>query len=238
MRRFSWILALMIIVGLAPSVMASNMALELKGDAESFFEVPDHDSLDANLADHFTVEAWVKPYDVNGEHIILNKEDAYEIAVIDGKFMVAVQPQGGSWAWIDSGVEIPVNEWTHVALTYDGTNVSLFVNGKLATQSDQWPGVVNNSLDTLKVGRRTRGTPGVHSIYIGLVDEVRISKIVRYTNDFAVPTTGFLPDADTVALYHFDAAAGDLVQDASPAANHGNLRKNAPLIPADTPLKM
>ncbi len=46
-----------------------------------------------------------------------------------------------------------------------------------------------------------------HTIFIGLIDEVRISKVVRYTEDgFEVPKKAFVPDADTVALYHFDEA--------------------------------
>ena len=40
----------------------------------------------------------------------------------------------------------------------------------------------------------------------GTVDEVRISKSVRYTGNFQ-PTERWKPDADTLALYHFDENA-------------------------------
>ena len=63
------------------------MALKLDGDPESFFEVPDHPSLDANLGSVFTIEAWVNPAknlgtdEILNEYLILNKEDVLTSAV-------------------------------------------------------------------------------------------------------------------------------------------------------------
>ena len=68
------------------------------------------------------------------------------------------------------------------------------------------------------------------------MDEDRVSKVIRYTGDFAVPTIYFEPDDDTVALYHFDEADGTVVKDASKNGNHGNLINAAVLVPADTPI--
>ena len=68
-----------------------------------------------------------------------------------------------------------------------------------------------NHEDTFKMGRRERGG-ATHSIYHGLIDEVRISKGARYTGDYDVPKEEWTPDADTRALYHLnevDGAAND-----------------------------
>jgi hypothetical protein len=166
------------------------------------------------------------------EYLIVNKEDSYEIGItntsdptMEGTFQVALRPAdssdgtAGSWGWNDSGVTIPVNKWTHVAATWDGLVLRTFVNGIFA-MSFPWAGPDGNmgtvadgssgssgGLATLKVGRRGRGD-ATHSIFNGLIDEVRISKVIRYTEaGFAVPTKEFVPDADTVALYHFNAAS-------------------------------
>jgi hypothetical protein len=167
----------------------------------------------------------------SNEYIIVNKEDAYEISVRNddaatpGTLQVALRPAdasdgtAGSWGWNDSGVTIPVNKWTHVAATWDGLVLRTFVNGKFAMRFD-WAGpdgkmgVVadgtsgsSEGLATLKVGRRGRGGD-IHSIFKGLIDEVRISKVLRYTEaGFDVPAREFKPDADTVALYHFNEAS-------------------------------
>jgi hypothetical protein len=218
-----------------PPGTAAQMALKLEGDPDSYFEAPDHSSLDASLGAAFTVEAWVNPVINTGENMILNKEDAYEIAVKDGTFQVAIQPEGGTWEWWNSGEPVPIESWTHVAVTWDGSTIRTFVNGKFFMAFDK-AGVLHDSPDTFKVGRRTRGGD-THSIYTGLIDEVRISKVIRYTEaGFALPTSAFTPDADTVALYHFDEAINGVVKDASSLGNHGTLIMNAVLVPATTPL--
>jgi hypothetical protein len=113
---------------------------------------------------------------------------------------------------------------------------SLYINGKFMAESEEWQGKLNDSPDTFKVGRRERGGD-THSIYSGLIDEVRVSNVVRYTGDFELSTTPFEADDDTFALYHFDEAEGGVVKDASTNGNHGNLVNDAVLVPADTPLE-
>jgi len=231
MKKFWFIMTCVFLASISQMTMAGNMALRLEGDPESFFDVPDADSLDADIGDQLTIEAWVNPDIVDGENMIFNKEDSYEIGVVGGTFQVAIQPAGGAWEWVEENAG-PVNagEWTHVAATYDGTIIKTYVNGVHHSTFDK-AGVLNNSPDSFKVGRRERGGD-THSIYTGLIDEVRVSKVVRYTADFAVLTKAFVPDDDTVALYHFD----DSIEDASPYENHGTLVKDAVLVPADTPI--
>jgi hypothetical protein len=49
----------------------------------------------------------------------------------------------------------------------------------------------------------TLGSPMFPS-FSGWLDELRLSNILRYAADFDRPTMPFEPDADTLALYHFD----------------------------------
>ena len=212
---------------------ADNMVLRLEGDPESYFEAPDSDSLDSALATAFTVEAWVNPDNSGGENMVVNKEDVYEIAVKDGFFQTAVQPQGQGWAWLNSQGEVLAGEWTHIAITWDGEFVNTFVSGEFVQTFELVGDAANDSPDTFKVGRRTRGG-ATHSIYTGLIDEVRISKVVRYTDEgFEVPRSAFIPDADTVALYHFDTALNGVVADASDLRNDGVLLNDAVLVADD-----
>ena len=209
---------------------AANKVLKLEGDPESYFEVPDDNSLDGDLGAAFTVEAWVNPDITSGENMILNKEDVYEIAVNNGILQTAIQPAGLSWEWLATEGEVLAGEWTHVAATWDGLVASTFVNGVFMGSYAKAGDGANNSPDTFKVGRRTRGGD-THSIYRGLIDEVRISNVVRYTEaGFDVPTSGFVADPNTVALYHFDDAINGVVVDASPLGNDGLLINDAVLV--------
>ncbi len=212
---------------------AANNVLRLEGDPESYFESPDADSFDAELFNTFTVEAWVNPDKTDGENMVVNKEDVYEISVNNGILQTAIQPAGQSWAWLGNEGEVLDSEWTHIAATWDGEIASTFVNGEFMNSFPLVGDAVNNSLDTFKVGRRTRGGD-THSIYTGLIDEVRISKVVRYTEDgYEVPTAAYEPDDDTVALYHFDESINGVIRDASGRGNDGMLINDAVLVEDD-----
>src|SRR2546426_5689300 len=92
MKRFT-LATFALFVSVCASTRAGNaaqMALKLDGvDVDSFFAAPNSPSLAKDIGSNLTVEAWVNPAvnladDTNhpsNEYIIVNKEDAYEIAV-------------------------------------------------------------------------------------------------------------------------------------------------------------
>jgi hypothetical protein len=49
----------------------------------------------------------------------------------------------------------------------------------------------------------------------GVIDELRISRNIRYTSDFIPATTAFAPDANTVIYYRFEEGTGQTSADAS-----------------------
>ena len=80
-----------------------------------------------------TMIAWVRPqsYAVAYEAdrgIIMNKESSYEFGLADntGALQGAFSP---CWRWWGS-VLIPLHEWTHVAVAYDGTNEAHFIGSE------------------------------------------------------------------------------------------------------------
>jgi len=101
------------------------------------------------------------------------------------------------------GLQLKLNEFTHVALTW-GDSVSLYVGGKRCATAriglplaDGAPGK-----SELRFGR-LRAWTGYPSRMA--VDEVRLSSVVRYENDaFDVPSAPFSPDAQTLLLDHLD----------------------------------
>jgi len=83
----------------------------------------------------------------------------------------------------------------------------------------------------------------------GFIDELRVSRSVRYTTEFK-PDRRMTSDADTIALYHCDEGEGDVLIDASGHEHHGKLvgaqwasvdkfrvalPRSAPVIPWTTP---
>lgn len=219
-------------------VDAQNLAVLFDGvDFESYISAPDHPCFHADIGLPFTIECWFNPADKEGERMILNKEDSWEFANKDGRFQAAVAPAGAGWAWHDSQENTETNEWNHGALVWDGKEVRMFINGKEGNASALAGNAMAATGDTFKIGRRERGG-ATHSVYNGLIDEVRISKGLRYDGDYDVPKREFEDDVDTVAIYHFNEIVnGDEVENfAKIAANpcpNGTLEGAVELVDAD-----
>jgi hypothetical protein len=229
-------LTILLLTGFYANAATQNMALELKSDPESYFDVPNNAAFHTDLGNMFTAEAWIFTTDQAGERMVLNKEDSYEFAVREnGIFQTALRPAGASWNWHSSEVKVENEKWTHVAITWDGKVVRMFVNGKKAPGEEaiEAPGLYITDA-SFKVGRRERGGD-THSIFDGLIDEVRISKGLRYTKDFTVQNGAFEPDANTMALYHFDEAAGKTIEDFSNNRINGTLEGKARLVASEAP---
>ena len=188
------------------------MALELKSNPNHFFEAPDNPVFHQKLGNTLTIEAWVFSMDMAGERMIVNKEDSYEIALRNNGLYDTALNGGGGWDWHSSSLKVAKEKWAHVATTWDGKVVLMYVNGKKSSAKKEIAGnALNVTSSTFKVGKRERGEPS-HSIFFGFIDEVRVSKVLRYTKDFDLPIGAFEPDDDTMALYHF-AAFGDYDND-------------------------
>jgi hypothetical protein len=64
--------------------------------------------------------------------------------------------------------------------------------------------------------------------FTGLIDEVRLSNIARYTGtSFTPQTTPFSSDANTVGLWHMDEGTGQDVNDSSSNGRDGVLGTSA-----------
>lgn len=117
------------------------------------------------------------------------------------------------------GNVVPVLKRTLVALSYDGTTLRAFLDGKTVGVY-QAVGVHTG----LKLHRMTLGKHSFESrdYYQGIIDEVRISSICRYTEDY-IPTARFEPDEHSEGLFHLDEGDGDIVRDSSGKGRDGTI---------------
>jgi len=120
--------------------------------------------------------------------------------------------------------EIWQPRWTHVAYTWNvNDSMRIFVNGEL--QSDIQPDgipegetspAVEGGPQAIVIGSGSQNLLySRYETFRGQIDEVRISAVARYTEDFTPHTTPHEVDAYTLALYHFDEGEGDNTADAS-----------------------
>jgi hypothetical protein len=123
------------------------------------------------------------------------------------------------------------NQWHHIAVQRrraDGW-LWLYVDGRLEAQGDGPDGDISypddgvpgnfcggpciNSDPYLVLGAEKHDAGPQFPSFAGWLDEFRLSNVLRYAAAFTRPATPFLPDANTVALYHFDEGGGDLIID-------------------------
>ena len=165
-------------------------------------------------------------------HIIIDRDvfgdgdwGDYGISMAAGRIGFGVS-QAGSGATVCGGIMVADGAWHHVAVTRNATTglMRLFVDGQFDSQITGPVGDVSyrdgratgsgDSDPYLVFGAEKHSIPSQIS-YSGWMDEVRLSTVERYTTNFTPPTSPFVPDPQTAALYHFDEGSGSDVFDSS-----------------------
>lgn len=103
----------------------------------------------------------------------------------------------------------------HIAGTWDGTTISLWVNG-VVEGTAPLTGTMVQKIDEeviagafgFQVGEQNLTSHGPR----GKLSSVRLSKTCRYTVNFTPPTSEFAPDSNTIVLTNFEAPRGPMVK--------------------------
>ena len=185
------------------------------GTAVSFDGVNDlatiADSPTLDLTSAMTLEAWVYPVALSSWRTILLKERPGHLAyALYGSTNVnrptAEISTSGGGPVAQGGSQLPLNVWTHVAATYDGTTLRLFVNGVLAgTRAAS--GSILTSGNPLRIG----GNTVWGEYFAGRVDEVRVYNrplsVAELQSDMTRPVTSDTgpPTVTSVTPAHGDA---------------------------------
>lgn len=104
-------------------------------------------------------------------------------------------------SWMDG-------ELHHIAGTWDGETVRLFVDGTL--QGFGAATLLSNASEQMYFGCH----PFNQWYHKGILDEVRISRGLRYTEDFTPVHADFVEDEETISLWHFSEGSEAKTADA------------------------
>ena len=140
-------------------------ALEFDGKND-YVEVPYSDNLD--ITDAITLSAWVYPNSLSDWASIIERDQqaGYKLGFLNNNVTFTLY---GLWDSFSIGT-IPLNQWSHIAATYDRQNVKIYINGNLDNtipHTDQI-GIGTSPLD---IGRRRTIN---FDYFNGIIDEVRI----------------------------------------------------------------
>lgn len=232
----------------AAATAADNFALEFN-DGKDEVAIP---GLTASMNGPFTWEGRVTPADgSDGTLAALPLDDGmglYRVSFFKkGPEAIVVRAQKNGIGKTASAT-LPAAGTFHLAVVKNGANKwTLWINGEKVSEGEGhfgWNNYVRSSFPA-KLGTE-HGVPISEShrrgSFRGRLDEVRISSVDRYTQNFT-PQERFETDKDTLALYHFDDNAGNTLMDSSGNSHHGTITgakwvrvEVTPVAPPPTPV--
>ncbi|MGE0759911.1 MAG: protein kinase, partial [Pirellulaceae bacterium] len=208
---------------------AANYALEFDG-VDDNVEIP---GLELPELDEYTIEALIEPRDVPahpGRGVIIALYGRNR-ANFDVRWSTTEEKLPSLYAMSSNGyvttssLGLP-NRPTHLAFCRTREQMRLYLDGKSvvekpidATATQRGSGA---NPQPCRIGAFRDDSNALRWFFDGVIDEVRISKGIRYAADFT-PALRHQPDANTVALYHFDEGTGDVLKDSSSYYRHGKV---------------
>jgi hypothetical protein len=142
-------------------------------------------------AEDFTIETWVHPtssgqQDVFGLFETANNRRSYLLLLASPNIVFYLNETGSSGSTV-SGPEIPINQWTHLAVQRDGNQVSIYVNGVVSATSTISHSAYNNTVDSFMIGASDYSLAN-SSEFTGYMQDFRFYKgVAKYKGGFDVP---------------------------------------------------
>ncbi|HNW60910.1 MAG TPA: FlgD immunoglobulin-like domain containing protein [bacterium] len=181
------------------------------------------------LGKEFTLCAWIYRESSSGdwERILAKSDDKnydywmqlkpWEYSVSGG---IALQ-EGNQTKHLDGilGTSVPLNEWIHLAVTYDGSRLVGYMNGML-DKSRAVSGLIHKSSVPLLIGRLQNSYN-----FNGMIDEVSVwdralsPQEIRENMHCKDPAV----TANLKAHWHFDEGSGNIAWDQTLHKNHGTI---------------
>jgi len=201
--------------------VSSGTRLQFDGVDDNII-IPNKAELNPTTA--FTIETWVRPSNDILPQCIYSKDSTFSdtsfnlmLAGLIPKF--SLKTNSGS-VTLTSSVAVPLFIWTHIAVTYDGSSLKLYVNGDTAGAVTIF-GLVANKTGPVYIGRRA-GTQ--YPLNAGL-DMLKYWNSPLTQNDIKASMHYKTPTMSSINLmlyYRFDEGTGNSVLvDASGNCNSG-----------------
>lgn len=142
-----------------------------------YISIADHNLLDLN---QYTLMAWVNQ-DIRGtdRQEVMEKAGAYWINIRhdtgklrSGGFYGGCS-SASNWVYLDSLSPVPLGEWTHVATTYNGSSLKIYLGGELQGTLAV-TGTTCTNANPLAIGAKHVPNLSTEAFFNGAIDEVRL----------------------------------------------------------------
>ena len=184
--------------------------------------------------DQLTVEAWVKRSATGSLHTIIGN-------YVPGSWSFLLRIDSDKLAlWMNntavatSNNAIPVGAWTHIAVTYDGVDAKIYINGIIETTTS-FSGNFNAVPDELKIGG---GLPSNTEYFPGDIADVRMWNVVKTDVEIAASMNSVLTGTEVglIANYQFTEGTGTTTANAVTGNAYPGTLVNSPAWVSGPPL--
>lgn len=128
-------------------------------------------------ANKFTIETWVKPNNVTGGKMIFGNHSTEipgasqaSLRIVNNRYEIMLGH--GTHSLMTPVGSALANTWQHVAATWDGTNLKIFIDGVLSNSMTISSYVLNNITEKMYFGKNV-----YNEWFKGMIDETRIWNI-------------------------------------------------------------
>jgi len=229
------LLTLFIVISTFSTLFAQNNALHFDGNDDNVEVFTNINIPISNTI--YTIEAWIKPSGLStssgaqgiigwGEYLTNNATNAFRLGNNDRLI--------NYWWANDLTATFVFNNgsWYHVAVTYDGTTRTIYINGNIINSDIPTSPRNTVSSNNLTIGL-TAPIPGYNEYFNGTIDELRIWNVSLTQSEIQasrfIELTG--NEVGLVSYYNFnqgianqDNSAITTLDDISPSNNDGNLK--------------
>lgn len=223
----------------AQTCIPNSSSLQLDG-AGAYVDLGPATSIDT-LSGPVTVEAWIYPtawgfnsaqntifcthgWTVGEQGFVLRVGGTGELSFnIAGRDTQSVPV---SWVEVESPLNsLQLNTWTHVAGTFSGTELKVFING-IEVAMTPFTGTIVHSTYGAKIGRLADINQNPGRFFSGNIDEVRVwNKALSATELWDSAAVQIEPASNTglISYWQLNDGAGTMATDLGSGANDGTL---------------
>ncbi len=161
-----------------PEIVEGMYGDALRFSGQNWVEVLDSETL--RITDALTMAAWVNPESITGEQTVCTKDRGYYLQLRNGNI--------GNYAYNlsapgyhESPDAVPLDEWSHIAMSWDGNELVQYLNGK-SINSVNTNGQIATTDDSIGIGAEVRiPSRGAAEwrFYTGTIDEVLIFSVSK-----------------------------------------------------------
>jgi fibronectin type 3 domain-containing protein len=183
-----------------------------------------------NMTAGITLSAWVLPVDWAGNRRIIqkgNSDNQYRLLAEGNVFKFDLRFSTGSSSSVTCSLP-PTNVWTHLAGTWDGTNMIIYSNG-VAVATFVQTGALATTADPLGIGLKNTTDTTLGDYFYGQLDEVRVyNRALAPSEITTVMHAGDGPLNTPTGLAGYPAnTRASLVWSPSATANSYNIKRAA-----------